>query len=195
LVQPRLDAQAPAFLHDEPIEVLDLGAPTAHHILQHRRPATRAPGRLDAAHLRFDLLQPAPFSGVDVALGGDAHRRLDLEAVRPADVDDLGAQVHGDAAHAGLGSTLGGAETAEAGGAVQHAVDGELGPALAPQIRCHFRAGDGVQQLGHAAGALGVATVVLPDLEPDVSRVRAHRDARLVHAGTDRDHAAERALR
>src|SRR5262249_50345448 len=42
--------------------------------------------------------------------------------------------------------------------------------------------------------ALGIATVVLADLEADMAGVRAHGDAGLVHAGANRDHATQRAM-
>src|SRR5947207_938101 len=39
LVERRRHAQALALGHDQPVQILDLGPPSAHHILKERRPA------------------------------------------------------------------------------------------------------------------------------------------------------------
>src|SRR5206468_428895 len=193
LVERRLDADAPAFTDDEAVQVIDLGAPSPHDVLAHRGPAT-GPRRRVAHHLGLDRPEPTALGGVDEPLGRDAEGRLDLEAAGAADADDLGAQVDGDAPRPRLGPALGGAEPAEPRERIQHAVDGELRPALAPEVRRDLRARDGGEQLGDPSRALRVAAVVLAHLEAEPPRVGAHRHARLVHAGADGDHAAERAV-
>src|SRR5207245_3297680 len=96
----------------------------------------------------LDRREPTALSGVDEPLGRDAEGRLDLEAAGVAAADDLGAQVDGDAPRPRLGPALGGAEPAEPRERIQHAVDGELRPALAPEVRRDLRARDGGEQLG-----------------------------------------------
>src|SRR5207244_7713251 len=103
-------------------------------------------------------------------------------------------QLHGHTARAGLEAQLGGAQTAEAGDRVAHTVDGELRPALAPEVRGHLGRRYIAEHAGQLLGARRVAAVQLAEVEADGRRIRADRVARLVHPRADHDHAPERAL-
>src|ERR1041384_2528547 len=82
----------------------------------------------------------------------------------------------------------------QTGDGIRHAVHGELRPALAPQVRGE-RGRRGVAHDAHdLAGAVGVAAVVLADLEPHAAGIGPHGVTGLVHAGTDQDHAAQRVV-
>src|SRR6266508_5759224 len=193
VVDGRLDPALASLLRDVAVEVVDLGAAALQHVLQERRPAA---GDVLGAGLQvaLDGLETVSRRGVDEPLRVDAVDRLHLVARGAAHRDGLGSEVDRDLARYGLAPDLGRAEPAQAGHGVGHAVHGELGPALAPEIGGHLSGGDVTEDPGEFARPRGIRPVVLADLEADRPRVRAHRVAGLVHAGADGDDAAERAL-
>src|SRR5205814_4089921 len=80
------------------------------------------------------------------------------------------------------------------GQGVPHAVDGELRPALTPEVGGHLRRRDVAQNAGQLPDTRRVATVELADVEAQLPGVGPDCVATLVHAGADRNDAAERAL-
>src|SRR5206468_5090526 len=119
---------------------------------------------------------------------------LDQVAVRAADAEDLGAEMDRNAPRSRLEPRLSGSESGEPGERVAHAVDGELGPALPPEVRGHLRRRHGAEHTRQLLRTRRVAAVKLADVEADHSRVGTDRVTVPVYPGADRDVAAERAL-
>ena len=132
--------------------------------------------------------------GVREALRLDAQDGLDAVAERGPDPHHLGPDLRGHPARLRVRPYLGGAEPAQARERVQHAIERELRPALAPQVGRHHRGRDLAHDRGDPAGARRVGAVVLADLEGGVAAIGADGVGRLVHAGADEDDAAEGAL-
>jgi hypothetical protein len=173
--------------------MLHLGAPAAHHVLQHGR-APAASARRVRRNRGLDLGQALARRRIHEALGSDAPDGLDLEAGRAPHRDRLGPEEHGQPPRRGVEPDFRGAEAGEPRHRVHHAVERELGPALAPEIGGDLRGRDGREHLGETLGARGDRAVVLADLEGGLAGVGADGVAGLVHARADQDHAPERPL-
>ena len=142
----------------------------------------------------FDGFEAVALGGGHDALRVDAPDGLDGVAGGATDADHLGRGLDGDAAWQRLGADLGRAVAAQAGQRIGHAIDGELGPALAKQVRGCLARGDGVQGLRKRLRAGRFLPVELADLEADRRGVRSNGMTRLVQPGADGDDTAQRAL-
>src|SRR4029077_20511838 len=183
-------ADLAALLGHVAVQVLHLGPTAPHHVLEKRGAAARQFLGL-LGHVALHFLDSPSLHGVDEALGLDAPDGLDLVAAGPPDLDRLGGQVDGYAPHARARAHFGRSQTRQTSEAVGHAVDRELGPALAPEIGRHLRGSHITHDPGKALGPLGRFAVVLADLAADGGPVSPDGVAGLVHAGADGDHAAQ----
>src|SRR5207244_2350092 len=105
VVDRRLHAQAPPLLADVAVQVVDLGAPAAHHVLQERGPPAAAPLAF-GGDVRLDLGEAPSLDRVDEALGDDAVDGLDLVPAGASYPHDLAADVDREAPRPGPGSYI-----------------------------------------------------------------------------------------
>src|SRR5262245_39529133 len=191
LIERGLHPYATALVDDVTIEEVDLSAPAAHHILEHGRASSGEP--LSAGgHVGQQLVRPAAGSRVHKALGVDAVDWLDLEAAPSPDADRLRGDLHCDSRRTRYAADLRGAETAETGDWIGHAVHRELRPTLAEKVVRHLGAGHVIHHHGQPPSAFGVLAVELADLEADRLRVGAQGMTGLVETGAERDVTAKR---
>src|SRR5262245_32792913 len=194
VVERRLHANASAFLADVAVQIVDLGPPPLHHVLQQARLAA-ASRFCNGRNIGQQLLETAAGVRVEIPLHGDTVDRLHLVADASTDRDGLRAKMNADRRDLRDGPDLERPESGEAGQRIRHAVDRQLGPPLAPEVGRDLALGDGIQEDDQLSRTGGVLAVVLADLEPDRPRIRPHGMAGLVHAGADRDDTAERPAR
>src|SRR5215471_3586847 len=162
LVERRLHLHTPAPIDDVAVEVVDLGAPAAQHILKHGGTSSGKP--LGAGgHIGQQLVRPTAGGTINEALGVNAVDWLDLEPTPPPDADRLRGDLDRNACRAWYAADLRRAEAAEAGDRVCHAVHRELRPALAEKVGRHLGAGHVVHHLGQPPSAFGVLAVELAD--------------------------------
>src|SRR5262245_64797781 len=96
VVEGCLHTQPMALVNDVAVEVVDLGAPATHNILEHRRPPSGQP--LGAGgHVRQQPVCAAASSRVNESLGFNAVDRLDLEPAPTPDAYRLCGKLDGNA--------------------------------------------------------------------------------------------------